>query len=70
VNGRLRPAGYAGLGLACGGISAVVQSQPLADDLAGQVEDCWVVVQDEFGVGGQEHRVQLEGEPVGVLASG
>ena len=40
------------------------------DDLAGQVQDGRVIVQDEFRVGGQEDRVQLEGEPVGVLAGG
>ena len=40
------------------------------DDLAGEVQDCRVVEQDEFGVGGQENRVQFEGEPVGVLAAG
>ena len=40
------------------------------DDLQGQVQDCGVVVQDEVGVGGQHDPVQLEGEPVRVLAGG
>jgi len=31
------------------------------DDLAGQIQDCGVVVQDEFGVGGQYDSVQLAG---------
>ena len=52
------------------GVCAVVEAEPLADDLAGQVQDCRVVVQDESGVGGQQDRVQLEGEPAGVLAGG
>jgi len=39
-------------------------------NLAGQVQNCGVVLQDEFGIGGQQDRVQLEGEPVGVLAGG
>ena len=42
----------------------------MADDLAGQAQDCRVVVQYESGVGGQERRVQLECEPVGVLGDG
>ena len=45
------------------GVFAVVQSKP------GQVQGCRVVVQDEFGVGGQEERMELEGEPVGVLVA-
>ena len=52
------------------GASTPVESEPLVDDLAGQVEDCRVVVEDEFGVGGQEDRVELEGEPVGVFPGG
>src|SRR5436190_10552138 len=52
------------------GLSVVAEAEPLADDLAGEVQDCRVVEQDEFGVGGQENRVQFEGEPVGVLAGG
>jgi hypothetical protein len=52
------------------GVSAIAESEPLADDLARQVQDCRVVEQDEFGVGGQENRVQFEGQPVGVLAGG
>jgi hypothetical protein len=52
------------------GVSAVVESEPLVDDLAGQVQDRGVVVQDEAGVGGQHDPVQLEGEPVRVLAGG
>ena len=42
----------------------------MADDLAAHVQGCRVVVQDEFGVGAQQDRVQLEGEPAGVLAGG
>ncbi len=53
-----------------GGVSAVVNSQPLVDDLPGQVQDGGVVVQDEVGVGGQHDPVQLEGQPAGVLAGG
>jgi hypothetical protein len=37
---------------ALAGFPAVVESQPLVDDLAGEVQDCGVVLQDEFGVGG------------------
>jgi len=48
----------------------VAESEPLVHDLAGQVQGRRVVVQDEFGVGGQEDSVQLEGEPVGGFAGG
>ena len=51
-------------------VAAVVQSEPLADDLTRQVQGCRVVVQHEFGVGAQEDRVQLEREPVGVFPGG
>jgi len=34
-----------------------LESGPLAHDLAARVQDCWVVVQDEFGVGAQEDGV-------------
>jgi hypothetical protein len=37
-------------------------------DLAGQVQDRGVIVQDEVGVGGQDDAVQLEGELAGVFA--
>ena len=40
----------------------------LAHDLPGQIQDLRVIVQDEVGVGGQHDPVQLEGEPVRVLA--
>ena len=50
--GRLRKARAAAS--AAAGVSAVAESEPLADDLAGQVQDCRVVVQDESGVGGQQ----------------
>ena len=39
-------------------------------DLAGQVQDRGIVVQDEVGVGGQDDPVQFEGEPVGILLGG
>ncbi len=45
----------------------VVQTQPLAYDTAGQVDDRRVVEQHELGVGAQQDGVQLEGEPVRVL---
>ena len=60
-----------GLGAwAAASASGVAEAEPLADDLAGEVQDCRVVEQDEFGVGGQENRVQLECEPVRVLLGG
>ena len=49
---------------------AVVQSESLADDGAGEVQYCWVILQNEFGVGTQQYGVQLEGKPDGVLACG
>ena len=51
-------------------ICVIAEPKPLVDDLAGQVKDGGIVVQDEVGVGGQDDPVQLEGEPVRVLASG
>jgi hypothetical protein len=53
-----------------GGVAVVAQAQPAAHDLAGQVQDGGVVVQDEVGVGGQDDPVQLEGERGGVLVCG
>ncbi len=50
------------------GIAVVAWAQPAAHDLAGQVQDGRIVVQDEVGVGGQDDAVQLEGEQDGVLA--
>src|SRR5664279_5923424 len=52
------------------GVCAVAESQPLVDDLPGHVQDSGVVVQDEAGVGGEHDPVQLEDEPVRVLAVG
>jgi hypothetical protein len=37
-------------------------------DLAGQIQDRGVVVQDKVGVGGQDDPVQFEGECAGVFA--
>ena len=38
----------------------------MVHDLAGQVEDGGVVVQDEVGVGRQDDPIQFEGESAGV----
>ena len=50
------------------GVAVGAEAQAAAGDLAGQVQDGGVVVQDEAGVGGQAYAVQFEGELVGVLA--
>ena len=50
--------------------SAGAAAEAAVHDLAGQVQDRGVVVQDEVGVGGQDDPVQFEGEPVGVLSGG
>jgi hypothetical protein len=52
------------------GVCVIAEPKPLVDDLAGQVKDGGIVVQDEVGVGGQDDPVQLEGEPVRVVAGG
>ena len=44
------------------GGAVAAQAEPTAHDLAGQVQDGGVAVQDEVGVGGQDDPVQLEGE--------
>ena len=52
------------------GVAVAAQAEAAAGDLAGQVQDGGVVVQDAVGGGGQDDPVQLEGELVGVLAGG
>jgi hypothetical protein len=56
------------LALPSAGSGVAVEAQPGVHDLAGQVQDCGVVVQDEVGAGGQDDLVQLEGEPLAVFA--
>jgi hypothetical protein len=64
---RIRVHGGRGATLPFVGVAAAAEAQPAVHDLAGQVQDRGVVVQDEVGVGGQDDPVQFEGEPVGVL---